>query len=151
MRIWLAEEEDLDEAARLIAAFRSHFGRADPSDEEIRAGVGRVASEGDEFLLAAADGPPQGVLQLRFRWSVWTSSDDAWIEDVFVSESARGSGLGRALVEAAIERARERGCRRIELDVDEANEPALALYRSLGFSDEVKAELRSLVMGLRLE
>ena len=64
--------------------------------------------------------------------------------------AGRGSGLGRALVQAAIERARERGCRRIELDVDEANAPALALYRSLGFSGELKANARSLLLGLRL-
>ena len=42
--------------------------------------------------------------------------------------------MGRALMEAAFERARERGCRRMELDVNEANPAALALYDSLGFS-----------------
>jgi ribosomal protein S18 acetylase RimI-like enzyme len=52
---------------------------------------------------------------------------------VFVEADARGSGAGRALVEAALERARERGCARMELDADEANAPAVALYRSLGF------------------
>ncbi len=36
-------------------------------------------------------------------------------------------------MEAALERARERGCARVELDVNEENEPALALYESLGF------------------
>ncbi len=151
MRVWLAAEGELDQAARLIAEFRAHFGRGTPSDAEIREGVGRVAREDGEFLLAAADGEPVGVVQLRYRWSVWTASEDAWIEDVFVSEDARGTGLGRALVEAAIERARERGCRRIELDVDEANEPALALYHSLGFSGDFKAEKRSLLLGRRLE
>jgi ribosomal protein S18 acetylase RimI-like enzyme len=73
------------------------------------------------------------VLQLRFRHSVWTGTDDAHLEDLFVDESVRGSGLGRALVEAALERARRRGCARIELDANEANEPALRLYRSVGF------------------
>ena len=45
----------------------------------------------------------------------------------------RGSGLGRELVEAALERAREHGCARMVLDANEANAPALALYRSVGF------------------
>ena len=149
MRVWLAAENELDQAARLISEFRAHFGRAEPIDAEIREGVGRVAREGGEFLLAAAGGAAVGVVQLRYRWSVWTSSEDAWIEDVFVSEDARGTGLGRALVEAAIERARERGCRRIELDVDADNDPALALYRSLGFGD-YKATAGSLLLGQRL-
>jgi ribosomal protein S18 acetylase RimI-like enzyme len=69
---------------------------------------------------------------------------------VFVRESSRGGGLGRALLELAMARARERGCARIELDVDEANHAALTLYRDLGFSAEIKAEARSLMMGLRL-
>ena len=62
---------------------------------------------------------------LRYRHSVWTASDDCLLEDVFVEEQARGTGLGRALVEFALDLARERGCRRAELDVNEANEPAL--------------------------
>ena len=49
-------------------------------------------------------------------------------------EAARGEGHGRALVRAAIERARARGCKRIQLDVNEANERAANLYKSLGFT-----------------
>ena len=136
--------------ARLLAEFREWFGNPSPSDEEMRASVARIHAADGEFLLGAVDSEPAGVLQLRSRWSVWTSSEDAWLEDVFVREDARGTGLGRALVEAAIERARSRGCLRIELDVDEANTPALALYRSLGFTDDLKAKKRSLLLGLRL-
>lgn len=50
-----------------------------------------------------------------------------------MDEDARRLGVGRALTEAAIERARERGCRRIQLDVNEANPEALALYEGVGF------------------
>ena len=73
-------------------------------------------------------------MQLRFRHSVWTGSDDAWLEDLYVRDASRGSGLGRALTEFAFERARVRGCFRIQLDVNEANPAAKALYESLGFS-----------------
>jgi GNAT superfamily N-acetyltransferase len=94
-----------------------------------------------EFLLASAgeDSPPEGVCQLRFRFSVWTASDDCWLEDLFVSGAARGKGVGAALVEAAIERARVRGCRRIELDTAEDNANALRLYERFGFSTTSKS------------
>ena len=55
-----------------------------------------------------------------------------------MEDSARRHGLGEALVQAALDRARERGCGRIELDVNEANEPARALYERLGFSSYVE-------------
>jgi GNAT superfamily N-acetyltransferase len=89
-----------------------------------------------DYLLGAPvpDAPAAGVCQLRFRHSIWTGSDDAWLEDVYVLDEARGTGLGRALVEFAMERARARGCGRIQLDVNTANGPAKTLYESLGFS-----------------
>jgi ribosomal protein S18 acetylase RimI-like enzyme len=54
---------------------------------------------------------------------------------VFVADDARGRGVARALLELATDRARERGCRRMELDVSEANEAGLALYRAFGFRE----------------
>ena len=84
-----------------------------------------------EFLLAGD--PPRGFAQLRFRLSIWTGADDAWLEDLYVEEEARGAGLGRALTDACIERARLRGCKRIQLDANEQNDAALALYEAAGF------------------
>ena len=122
--------------ARLLIGFRDHMGRSEPAPESIRASVQRLLDRDEaEFLLGApADGAPAaGVAQLRFRWGIWWEAEDCWLEDLFVEAHARGSGLGRALVETTLERARERGCRRVELDVNTENPPALALYRSLGF------------------
>jgi GNAT superfamily N-acetyltransferase len=73
-------------------------------------------------------------VQLRFRWGIWRAGGDMLLEDLFVEEHARGTGLARALVEGALDRARERGCRRAELDVNERNGAALALYSRYGFS-----------------
>jgi len=128
----LAAPEDVPVVARLLAEFRDHEGRDWPPEEAIRAGVERLIVRDDTEYLLGGD-PPEGVVQLRYRYGVWWDADDCHVEDVFVRDGARGSGLGRALVTAAIERARERGCRRLELDTAEENEPALRLYRSLGF------------------
>ena len=103
--------------------FRDWWRYPGPSDESFRAGVERLlADPNTAYLLGASgDGPADGVCQLRFRYGLWHESEDCWFEDLYVSESARRSGLGRALVEAACDHARERGCGRIQLDVNEAN------------------------------
>ena len=152
MKTWIASGPDLDHATRLIVAFRDHFGRSLPSDEAIADSVARIAADGSgEFLLGAVgDDPPAGISQLRYRWSAWTTSEDCWLEDLYVEQTARRAGLGRALVEASIERARERGCARIELDVDSDNGAALALYESAGFRGDAKSQGRSLLLGRRL-
>ena len=91
------------------------------------------------------------MLQLRFRFSVWRAAADAWLEDLFVRESARRTGMGAALVELAVERATERGAKRIELDTNEANAGALALYERLGFSASSKGAGRDLFLGRPLD
>jgi ribosomal protein S18 acetylase RimI-like enzyme len=151
MKIWRADADDFDAVARVMARFRDHLGKSAPPDDEIRDSVERIlADDRAQFLLAAADEEPLGVCQLRFRWSVWTSAEDCWLEDLYVLPEGRRSGLGRALVEAALDSARERGCVRIELDVDEDNQPALALYRSCGFRLDSKNTGRTLLAGQRL-
>jgi ribosomal protein S18 acetylase RimI-like enzyme len=116
--------------------------------------VQRILADADaEFLLAAQEdgGAPAGVLQLRFRWSFWKGAPDAWLEDLFIAADARRSGLGDALVRLAIERARARGARRIELDCFEDNAPALALYERNGFDTRSKGDARSLLLGRQLQ
>jgi ribosomal protein S18 acetylase RimI-like enzyme len=57
----------------------------------------------------------------------------AWIEDVVVDENARGLGIGEALTSAAVNEARSRGVRSIDLTSRPSREVANALYRKLGF------------------
>jgi ribosomal protein S18 acetylase RimI-like enzyme len=152
-RIWEAGPSDLGAVSQLLAEFRDWWGKSEPADDSLRESVAVLLEDpATEFLLGAAgDGPATAVCQLRYRLSAWMGAADCWLEDLYVREHDRGHGLGRALVTATKDRARARGCRRIELDVQEDNEPALALYTSLGFLTEPKGSARSLLLGMRLD
>jgi GNAT superfamily N-acetyltransferase len=145
----LATQDDAADVARLMIGFRDWQGRSEPANDVIELTVRRLlADPSTEYLLGGS--PPTGVCQLRYRLSVWTGTHDCCLEDLFVEADGRGSGLGRELVEAALQRARERGCARIDLDANEANGPALALYKSVGFDSWSAAGGNDLFMRLRL-
>jgi ribosomal protein S18 acetylase RimI-like enzyme len=141
-----ADPEDVDAVADLIAAFRDWWGKPDPSTGTIRGAVTQLIGQGqtEYFLAFDGDGQAVGICQVRYRLSVWTGVEDCWLEDLFVADGARGGGHGRELVEAAFASARARGCKRIELDVNEQNEGALRFYESLGFTQEPKPPGRTL-------
>ena len=153
---WIAAHEQAPAVAALLCEFRDWWGKDEPDDEQMLDSVEHIMGGRDgEYLLAA--GPdavttddPVGVAQLRYRWSVWQTGYDCWLEDLYVRESARGCGVGRALVLGAVDVASSRGCRRIELDVNEDNEAARALYEACGFSFEPKPPGRTLFIAQNL-
>jgi GNAT superfamily N-acetyltransferase len=133
MEVRVAGPGEEAEVVSLIGGFRDFYGESEPEDAQIARMVGELLDdERTEFLLVGE--PAVGVAALRFRRSVWTGTEDAWLEDLFVVEDARGTGTGRVLVQGCLDRARARGCKRIQLDANERNEGAMALYESLGFA-----------------
>jgi ribosomal protein S18 acetylase RimI-like enzyme len=72
---------------------------------------------------------------LRFRPAIWTEGLDCYLEELYVAPDRRGQGLGRALMEAAIELARRQGATRMDLGTSEDDVVARALYESLGFTN----------------
>lgn len=135
--VWRALPDDAETVARLLIEFRDWWGYPGPPDEAFHRNVGRLIEDPltDFLLVAETEGAEAaGVVQLRFRLGVWRDGDDAWLEDVYVRAEAQGKGLGRALTEAAIERSRERGAKRIQLDVEESNATARAVYEKAGFN-----------------
>ena len=153
--VWRAEPHEAETVGELLVAFRDHLGVDWPSDNAFIAGVERLIEDPNTVYLLGApdpDSPPAGVAQVRFRYGIWWAAEDCLLEDLFVREDARGSGLGRALLEATIAQARARGARRIELDANDHNEAAIALYRSAGFdAQDDRYGGRNLFMRLHLE
>jgi GNAT superfamily N-acetyltransferase len=80
------------------------------------------------LLLACADGEHIGCIGVR-RWN----ADSCEMKRLYVRDSARGGGMGRALVIAAIERARTLGYRQMLLDTLAVMRAARRLYASFGF------------------
>jgi ribosomal protein S18 acetylase RimI-like enzyme len=82
---------------------------------------------------AGADGPPVlGMLTLAV--FLLPTGIRAWIEDVVVDDEARGAGVASALVQAALERARQLGARTVDLTSRPEREAANRLYVRLGFA-----------------
>ncbi len=131
----LATPEDIDRLIPLILAFRL-AGDDFPTEDSLRSDLPRlIADEDTEFFIAGSPSRPcVGFIQQRYRYTLWLSAPEAYIEDLFVAEEARRQGIGRCLVQFAVERARARGCPVISLDTTERNEDALNLYEGLGFS-----------------
>jgi ribosomal-protein-alanine N-acetyltransferase len=81
-------------------------------------------------VLLAEDGQGGPVVGYIVFWVV---HDEVHVLNVATALAARRRGIGRALMEAAEEEGRRRGCRLSTLEVRRSNAPALALYRVIGY------------------
>lgn len=81
----------------------------------------------DASLVALREQAPIGLANLGVR------GEDGWVGGIGVVAAARRTGVGEALMQALLEQARERGIRRVWLEVIVENTGAFALYEKLGY------------------
>ena len=82
--------------------------------------------------VAELNGEVVGIAVWFLNYSTWTGRPGIYLEDLFVSEAARGTGAGKALFKALAEEAVERGCARIDWAVLDWNMSAMDFYRAIG-------------------
>jgi GNAT superfamily N-acetyltransferase len=85
-----------------------------------------------EALIAECDGAPVGFALFFHNFSTWTGRRGVWLEDLYVTPQARGSGAGAALLKALAGIAVDRGCARFEWWVLDWNTAAIDFYRAKG-------------------
>ncbi len=130
-------EADLTELLPLMRGY-CEFYETDPSDEALL-GLSRALIEDPQregVQLIARDpgesGESLGFATVFWMWSTTRAARIAVMNDLFVAPSARGRGVGEALIAACLELARERGAAMLEWQTAPDNRTAQALYERVG-------------------
>ena len=85
-----------------------------------------------EAVIAERDGQAVGFALFFANFSTWTGRQGLYLEDLYVTPSARGGGVGKALLVHLAGIARDRGWGRFEWSVLDWNRPAVEFYRAMG-------------------
>jgi ribosomal protein S18 acetylase RimI-like enzyme len=125
---------DAEAIGRLLHDFNSEFDEPTPGTRPLAERVRELLAAGEMTVLLGGTGP-HGLAVLRFRPAIWTQALECYLAELYVVPERRGQGLGRALMEAAIELARREGATYMDLGTSEDDVAARALYESLGFSN----------------
>ena len=126
-------EELTDFSITALDAINGLLPQLSPSTSALEEGDLRniVDSESTKLFLAIDEDGVFGMLSLvLFRIP---TGRKAWVEDVVVDEKARGRGVGKLLIEHAIQVAREHGAHSVDLTSRPSREAANALYQRVGF------------------
>jgi len=129
-----AEAADLESVAVLFDAYRQFYEQPadlDAAREYMHARM--TQGESTVFVYESDDGSLLGFVQLYPTYCSVEARPILVLYDLFVAESARRSGVGRALMEAAQDYGREQGVSRLDLSTAVDNLAGQALYESLGW------------------
>jgi GNAT superfamily N-acetyltransferase len=110
-----ATVEDAADVARLLHDFNEEYEEQTPPVPELTRHAERMLREGEMTVLLAGDGPDALAL-LRFRPSVWTERQEAYLQELYVVPPLRGRGIGEALMRAVRATCREHDSAWIELN-----------------------------------
>jgi len=84
-----------------------------------------------DFFVAVHKGQIIGTAIYYYRYSTWKGKA-LYLEDLVVSESFRGKGYGKALLDAIVRQAKTDNCKQVRWQVLDWNEPAINFYKRLG-------------------
>ncbi|MDQ3725454.1 MAG: GNAT family N-acetyltransferase [Actinomycetota bacterium] len=126
--------EEFEELLPLIAAYQRFYEVEEIDEERNRAFFRRFLAPSEDGLLlgARSEGRLVGYACLYWHFSSLEAVEAVLMNDLYVDESARGRGVGRALIEATAEVARERGAPIVEWSTAPDNRTAQRLYDSTG-------------------
>jgi GNAT superfamily N-acetyltransferase len=126
--------EEFELLLPLIAAYQRFYEAEEIGEERNRTFFRRFLARSEDGLLLGArgDGHLVGYACLYWHFSSLEACESVLMNDLYVDESARGQGVGRALIEASAEVARERGVPFVEWSTAPDNHTAQRLYDSLG-------------------
>jgi GNAT superfamily N-acetyltransferase len=136
MKVEVAESSDIPALCELLdSLFVQETEFESDQDAQIR-GLKSVIDNDHvgDILVARDNGHVIAMVNVLYTVSTALGARVGLLEDMIVSSTGRGSGVGGKLLERAIEFAKEKGCQRITLLTDHDNEGAHRFYQKHGFS-----------------
>jgi ribosomal protein S18 acetylase RimI-like enzyme len=120
--------------AELMEAMKSTDGfEVEQSIENCR----KLMQDPDNYMLIARDNERiLGFVNFTTRKTIMHPGPSGLIDELVVSKSSRGSGIGKRLIAAVIERCRELGCCEVEVSTEKGNARARRFYKSCGIDEE---------------
>ena len=126
--------DDAADVARLLHAFQAEFDEFTPG-EEVLAVRARELIESEEIFVVLGGEGPDGFALVTIRNQILTGEPDAYLQELYVAPAHRGRGLGRAILDGAMDLARKQGATHFDLTTSEGDTEALGLYASSGFTN----------------
>lgn len=136
MKLVQAQALQLEAVAALFNAYRQFYGQPDDLGKARAFVAERMAKQESTIFLALLDDKAAGFVQLYASFCSVEASPIWILYDLYVAESARQSGVGRALMGQARQLATETGASRIDLSTATDNRAAQKLYESLGYQQD---------------
>jgi len=137
MSDWSIRPAQPGDEASILGLIRS-LARYEQLEHEVEATPELIAdalfgeTPSAEALVAHVGEQPVGFALFFHNFSTFLGRKGLYLEDLYVEPSARGQGIGRALLRALARIALERGCGRMEWSVLDWNTPAIEFYQTLG-------------------
>jgi GNAT superfamily N-acetyltransferase len=127
-------DEHYEALLPMIAAYQGFYEAEEIRDDRNREFFRRFLSPSDDGMLIGAWREERlvGYACLYWHFSSTKAAETVLMNDLYVDERARGEGVGRALIEASAEVARERGAPILEWSTAPDNATAQRLYDSTG-------------------
>lgn len=134
IKITKAAKKDFKDIIKLINEL-AKFEQLAPPDNKARSRLKKDAfgkNQKYSVLLARANGEAAGYAIYFFTYSSFLAKETLYLEDIFISESYRRSGIGRLFMDEVVKIAKKKKCGRMEWCVLDWNTNAINFYEKLG-------------------
>ena len=128
------QADDHDAWRRLWTAYLTFYDSTVP-DEVYQTTWARLLGDAPydpNGLIALVDGKPVGLVHYLFHRHCWKIENVCYLQDLYADEAARGTGVGRALIEAVYQAADAADCPTVYWTTQDFNQTARRLYDRIG-------------------
>jgi N-acetylglutamate synthase-like GNAT family acetyltransferase len=139
----LATEDDVAQILPLVRELVTSYKETVPNEQDmIKIVSQQIASDNHEYVIAESEGHVFGCLLVCFYLSTWAAAPYAMLQDFYIEDVQRNQGVGSTMFAYARDRARIRGCARIDMLIQEGRDQAIKFFKRWGFKSTDRTHMR---------